>query len=88
MDLKNGYFSLWENCIAGILSKVNDLNVDLNTPGTRYEIVQILRQPTDLDTPGGCVTEGWIGIVLMTTPPQSLSNQSYLPNKLPGVPGH
>jgi hypothetical protein len=81
--MKNGYFSLWENCIAGILSKVNDLNVDLNTPGTRYEIIQILRQPTDLDTPGGCVTEGWIGIVLMTTPVGSLPPPPTIPDEHP-----
>jgi len=76
--MKVEYFSLWENCIAGILSKINFMNGDQNTPGVRHELVQILRQPTDLDTPGGHITEGWIGIVKMMSPPQGLSKPDYL----------
>ncbi len=88
MNETNGYVSVWKNTIGGILTYLNDHNVDLSVPGRVYELVQILRQPTDLDTPGGMRTEGWIGIIKITTPADALQQAEYLPNKLPGVPGH
>ena len=74
----NGYISVWKNSIGGILSWLNDHNVDISVPGRTYELIQIIRQPTDLDTPGGFKTEGWIGIVKITTPPESLQQAEYL----------
>lgn len=79
--MKNGYVSVWKTTISGILQWLNDSNAHRDVPDKTYELIQILRQPTQGDTPGGHVTEGWFGIIKISTP--SLTDCVVNPNRDP-----
>ena len=63
------YISIWTTSINQLIGRVNFFNREPEVKGRSYELIQILRQPTAGDTPGGDRTEGWIGIVKVTTQP-------------------
>lgn len=63
------YISLWMDSINQLIGRVNFFNREPEVEGRTYELIQILRQPTAGDTPGGDRTEGWIGIVKVSAPP-------------------
>lgn len=63
----NGYISLWKTTISDILSWINRNNDNPNSDVVA-ELIQIL--------PRGHVTEGWIGIVRITKPPQKYGHKS------------
>jgi len=68
--MNNGYYSIWKTTMHAVLKRVNDLNESLLIPGQVHTIVQMIHYPYN-PAMNGAVTDEWIGIVKVSTPPQT-----------------